>query len=647
MLSLRRLTLEDFGPYRGRQVMDFPRERGIYIVYGPNGRGKTKLQNAFRWALYGEILGRRGAQHAAELANSEARREAGYGSFSTVLEFSSAGSNYRLTRRYDDRQQPNTSVLLEKDNVPLSQVDTDKTVLQIAPPSVSQFFLFDGELLRQYESLLDKDSDEGKHLEEAIEKVLGIPIVANALADAEELRTQARRRVAEQASANEQTEQLGSALAEAEDVREELVRDRQRIKAALDDSESRIAEIEQLLREQPRAERLLGQLDAMRQRESELKSQKENAERDLAELSGELWKAVIADRARARVHEINQQVARIDSELRSASAAMRDRDYLETHDNCPVCERELTGNERESILQRVAGRASYETRAELEAEGARARAYMTVLSDIASYDGRLVRERDRSLRQLKLDLKNTQDDIELIERQLSEVDEDTIRSLSKERDERKIELSRHRDRLERIASDIQTQDASIDELNGYLVKQHFRPDATVGLKQRVTEELVGLFGQSIEAYRRQLKDRVEASASNVFARIASEEDFVRLRITERYGLEIIDRNEEVVTGRSAGYEHLVALSLITALQNSAAVRGPVLMDSPFGRLDRDHTRNVVAALPRMAEQVVLFAFEGEFDREAALRALGSDLVAEYELDRVSTRHTRLALKGAV
>jgi len=258
-----------------------------------------------------------------------------------------------------------------------------------------------------------------------------------------------------------------------------------------------------------------------------------------------------------------------------------------------------------------------------------------------------VRERDRSLRQLKLDLKNTQDDIELIERQLSEVDEDTIRSLSKERDERKIELSRHRDRLERIASDIQTQDASIDELNGYLVKQHFRPDATVGLKQRVTEELVGLFGQSIEAYRRQLKDRVEASASNVFARIASEEDFVRLRITERYGLEIIDRNEEVVTGRSAGYEHLVALSLITALQNSAAVRGPVLMDSPFGRLDRDHTRNVVAALPRMAEQVVLFAFEGEFDREAALRALGSDLVAEYELDRVSTRHTRLALKGAV
>ncbi|MFD3661231.1 AAA family ATPase [Streptomyces sp. NPDC058659] len=647
MLSFRRLMIEDFGPYRGRQVMEFPRGHGIYIVYGPNGRGKTKLQNAFRWALYGEILGRRGAQSAAELVNSEARRAAGYGSFMTILEFSNDGVEYRLTRRYDEREQSNVSALLEKDNVPLSQVDTEKLLQQIAPSSVSQFFLFDGELLRQYESLLDKDSDQGKYLEEAIEKVLGIPIVANALSDAEELRTKARRRLAEQASANAQTQQLGAALAEAEDVRAELVRDRRAIKEAVDNTESRIAEIEQSLREQPRAERLLGQLDQMRQRASELRTQKEVAERELAELSGELWKAVLSEPARIRVAQIRAQVDRIDGELRLASAALRDRDHLEAHENCPVCERDLSSDERDVILQGVTRRASFERRAELDAEMTRARGHLEVLADIAAYDGRLVRERDRALRQVKLGLSGAIEDLGLIESQLGEVDEDAIRSLSKERDERKIELSRHRERLEKAAKDIQNQDASIEELNSYLAKQHFTPDATVGLKQRVTEDLVGLFSQSIEAYRRQLKDRVEGSASQNFARIASEEDYAGLRITDRYGLEIIDRENEVVTGRSAGYEHLVALSLIAALQHSAAVRGPVLMDSPFGRLDRDHTRNVVAALPRMADQVVLFAFDGEFDRETALRSLGSDLVAEFELERISTRHTKLKLRGAV
>lgn len=68
------------------------------------------------------------------------------------------------------------------------------------------------------------------------------------------------------------------------------------------------------------------------------------------------------------------------------------------------------------------------------------------------------------------------------------------------------------------------------------------------------------------------------------------------------------------------------------------------MDSPFGRLDSDHTANVIAALPRMAEQVILLAFDSEFDRQAAIRALGNDLVAEYELERITPRHTQIRSK---
>jgi len=132
---------------------------------------------------------------------------------------------------------------------------------------------------------------------------------------------------------------------------------------------------------------------------------------------------------------------------------------------------------------------------------------------------------------------------------------------------------------------------------------------------------MGLFGGAIDAYRVKLRRRVEERASEIFRQLASEPDYVGLRITDRYGLEIIDSDGEVVR-RSAGYEHLVALSLIAALQDSAAVRGPVIMDYPFGRLDTDNTAHVVAALPRMARQVILLSFDGEFDRHAALTALG-------------------------
>jgi len=146
-------------------------------LYGPNGRGKTTLHNAFRYALYGEILGRRRAEQARELANSEARKQAGFGSFETTLDFGHQGARYRLTRRYDEREKPHELTLLERDGVPMSQDDSEKALQVIAPHSVSQFFLFDGELLRQYENLLDRDSEEGAALEQSIERVLGIPIV--------------------------------------------------------------------------------------------------------------------------------------------------------------------------------------------------------------------------------------------------------------------------------------------------------------------------------------------------------------------------------------------------------------------------------------------------------------------------------------
>ena len=52
-------------------------------------------------------------------------------------------------------------------------------------------------------------------------------------------------------------------------------------------------------------------------------------------------------------------------------------------------------------------------------------------------------------------------------------------------------------------------------------------------------------------------------------------------------------------------------------------------------------KQLIAALPRMARQVILLAFEGEFNRQEAVNALGTNLVSEFSLERVSVRHTRI------
>jgi DNA sulfur modification protein DndD len=135
---------------------------------------------------------------------------------------------------------------------------------------------------------------------------------------------------------------------------------------------------------------------------------------------------------------------------------------------------------------------------------------------------------------------------------------------------------------------------------------------------------------------------VEGTASERFLAMTTEkEDYAALSINEQYGLAIVHRDGRPEDSRSAGAEQVVALALMGALQANAPLRGPIVMDTPFGRLDPGHTANVVDTLPSMADQVVLFVQEGEIDRSQVREILGTRLLREYQLDRQSSRRTRV------
>ena len=108
-----------------------------------------------------------------------------------------------------------------------------------------------------------------------------------------------------------------------------------------------------------------------------------------------------------------------------------------------------------------------------------------------------------------------------------------------------------------------------------------------------------------------------------------------------YGLTIVHEDGSAIPVRSAGAEHIVALSLMGALQRNAPLRGPIVMDSPFGRLDDKHTAKVVQALPKMADQVMLLVYESELDPKQARNQLEGKLRKEYRITRRSARHSEL------
>ncbi|MDR2792041.1 MAG: AAA family ATPase [Treponema sp.] len=55
-----RLTIQNFGPFAGREVIDFNALDDIFLVTGKTGSGKTTVFDALCFALYGEVPGSRG-----------------------------------------------------------------------------------------------------------------------------------------------------------------------------------------------------------------------------------------------------------------------------------------------------------------------------------------------------------------------------------------------------------------------------------------------------------------------------------------------------------------------------------------------------------------------------------------------------------
>ena len=130
-------------------------------------------------------------------------------------------------------------------------------------------------------------------------------------------------------------------------------------------------------------------------------------------------------------------------------------------------------------------------------------------------------------------------------------------------------------------------------------------------------------------------------SKTAIAKLTGEPDYKSLSIDESYGLTVVHKDGSTIPVRSAGAEHIVALSLMGALQRNAPLRGPIVMDLPFGRLDEVHTAKVVQALPSMADEALLLVYESELDPKQARNHLEGRLRKEYRIARRTARHSEL------
>lgn len=659
------MDIENFGPYYSRTVIELEGQKdGVTIFWGNNGRGKTTLLNAFRYALYGEIKKRNNKEvNYFEMINKIGSQE-GKNYFTITLKIEDAGDVFELTRKYslrdktagysENKDDYEMLTFLKKNNVLLSRPDTEKYIAALLPKDISRFFLFDGELLQEYESLLEDGNESGDKIKTSIEKILGLPYLVNSLSDCKQyhnvIESQRRKSIQEDDKTKKVAASYNSLCEEIDSHNNAIIES----KGQLEELKSEKLALEQSMSETKTARDLLTEINKLEQSQGEKRRLIEVLRNNLKSSTKEAWKYHLKDKTQSLIKQIKDEIDFLKSKETKQQIDNNIIKMLEkTRDTCEcsLCRQKVDSEIIKYLNNQIDELTNVtEDRVLTNEEKSRIVKLQNILDalmkqPLTNFDDD-IKKTEAEIEQYKVEINDADVSINNLKNKLSGLEnykeEDTsILTLPKQYADCEAKIANLKHAIEEEEKTVQELILNRNDLEKKMAKFGNKDLEALTSKANLVEAVCNIFNEAIDLFRNKLKNNVEKDATELFKKLSAEKDYVRLSINDNYGLAIINSNGMEAPNRSAGYEHIVALSLIGALHKNAPLKGPIIMDSPFGRLDPENKKNVCKVLPDLANQVVLLMYEDEINADLIRDILQEKLINEHKLLRIESMNTEI------
>jgi len=641
-MELVSLSLTNFRQFRDVQI-DFAKGNdGVTVVHGQNGSGKTTLLNAFPWILYGDVRFENGIEH---LPNEGAMAQAAVNDRIRVtgeLIFSHEGTDYTAMRWAEFRKEEaddisgvleDTGVELEADDgSEVREVKNPETRLkQILPERLSDLFFFDGE---DIDELAELGNEE--RIQEAIQNIMGLTILERSIRHLKTVEGNFEDEMEEYGS-----DELRDLIEEKRELVNDIGEDEQEIenkKQTIEQLEGEIADIKAELEEFEESREYEKERARLEERRSELEERIEGINDRIREAisdSAYLEFSMPAIRKTAEELDDLRESGKIPSELSNEFI-----ERLIDRGNC-ICGRDLEP-----------GTPAYESveawRSDTSVEGIDQAAIRLIahLEQIADSRSDLFETLD-DLIETRSDLQDEVTDltesIDEIGSQLGELDTDRAHEdpaeLERRREEKAEELQKVREDIIRLEETVETKEEDLEMLESQIDEAEEEQGQALTARRRwqatqtVRKELEGSF-EELQSTVREWSDNLVTQTFNDIARKELEAEITdefELKIKQQVGDDMIEVN------KSTGERQIASLAFIGSLVSIARERYrsdndspyftggiyPVVMDSPFGALDKDHRRQVGRLMPELAEQVVVFATDSQWEGPVAEEMSGS------------------------
>ncbi len=203
---------------------------------------------------------------------------------------------------------------------------------------------------------------------------------------------------------------------------------------------------------------------------------------------------------------------------------------------------------------------------------------------------------------------NTKRQIDDIDKRLGKVPDEDIAKLGLKIRELTDNLAENRHKAQTTQEKIKEKEERIQELSirrDELAKQQevvrgllLRDD----LAQRAAEELERIFTKFAEDSRHD----VEKSTREEFQKFIPSARALSVGIDAEFHYDVKDQNgNPALQQLSNGQKQALSLAYITSISRVSEKNPPLVIDMPFGRLDKDVQDNIASRLPDLASQVIL------------------------------------------
>lgn len=638
-MVIKKLILNNFGVYAGRNVFDFVHQQPIVLIGGMNGRGKTTFLEAILLALYG--------------SNSIAFKESKYKAYSKYLEahmnrshldqatfvelefLENQGSQqrYSIHREWNADAKRVAETIEAKENDSYSEFLTKNWAMfveNLLPNALAGFYFFDGE------KIADMAVDEtNAQLKDSIRSMLGIGVLDVLKNDV----GKCLRRATKSLQGNDSVEEIQRIRTE----RESLEKKEQMLEAELETLSQKKEQCEKKLEELQHRYEIRGGAASERRQEllqeqAELRAALEQNRDCLVEIaSNELPLALVSD----LILQIKLQAEDEHNDLVMQQALEQIDELLESY--CGMYPNHA--QESKLFVDFIKKESSLDLSSPIYQVSDHALFQLTMLLENLLADSKAAaKETLRKKQELKKKLNDVESylsldideaNLEKIREQVKDTETELLRIEVRMKDEQ-LKLSEIKGMLLEKSNELKKS------LDTYLANMELIDDSERMVKySNLALKILNEYSVALQSRKASILSKTIttcykklASKKNLIDHVEMDSETLDVRYFGDNGV-VVDQSS-----LSAGEKQLMVISILWALAICSKKKLPVIIDTPLSRLDSTHRAALVSTyFPNASEQTIILSTDSEIDHhyyDMMREYIGDEFTLNYSEEMKST-----------